>query len=183
MSSFSVTDKVVDGRVKPGHDGSAQAIAHHLTAFQRRELICPSCQSAAGARVEPSGKSPAQFRASCARSKRGVSRSSRTLGGEAVDAFVCERRTQKRRTAKSCGPGISTLMPSRQCFALRGQRRQQARSPGRARRKPLKPFAQGMLERIRRTCSNHLVCFLARETTGALERPAFPAPSDVEGRC
>ena len=55
-----------------------------------------------------------------------------------------------------------------------------ARSPGRARRKPLKPLARGMPGDPGVTVVTMLVCFLlfARETAGALARPAFPAPSD-----
>ena len=49
-----------------------------------------------------------------------------------------------RRTAKSCGPDAPTLASSwRRCFALRGDGGKRARSPRRARRKPLKPFACG----------------------------------------
>jgi hypothetical protein len=53
-----------------------------------------------------------------ARSKRGVSRSSRTLnagcGGrnQSCSALFAGGRTTLMRTAKPCGPGIPTLMPS-----------------------------------------------------------------------
>jgi hypothetical protein len=66
------------------------------------------------------------------RRMRGGSRSSRTLRWDAVDAGVCERRTQHQRTAKSCGPGAPTLALS----FLRSDGGKKARSPGRARRKP-----------------------------------------------
>src|SRR5277367_6346192 len=58
-----------------------------------------------------------------------------------------------------------------------------ARSPGRARRKPLKPFAQGMPGRSGEPVVTMLVCFIyfAREAAGALAHPAFPAPSVIEG--
>jgi hypothetical protein len=51
-----------------------------------------------------------------------------------------ERRVM--RTAKSCGPDASTLASSLRKFAGDGDK--QARSPGRSRRKPLKPLRAGM---------------------------------------
>jgi len=42
--------------------------------------------------------------------QRGVSRSSRTLGAGCGGRFGAARRTRMRRTAKSCGPHIPTLM-------------------------------------------------------------------------
>src|SRR5579863_2200345 len=66
--------------------------------------------------------------------------SSRTLGagcggrGSTRDECVCPR------TAKSCGPDIPTLMSSSQGDDLAGDGGKKARSPGRARYKPLKPL-------------------------------------------
>jgi hypothetical protein len=55
-------------------------------------------------------------------------------------------------------------------------------TPGRA-RISRKPLAQGRPDRFRRTCGDLLVCFFhfAREAAGAIERPAFPAPSIFRG--
>ena len=80
--------------------------------------------------------------------------------------------TSRRRCQ---APGKLTL--------LRGDGDKKARSPGRARRKPLKPFAQGMPGRSGEPVVTMLVCFIyfAREATGALTHPAFPAPSVIEG--
>jgi hypothetical protein len=52
-------------------------------------------------------------------------------------------------------------------------------SPRRARRKPLKPFAQGVPDRFGGPVVDLLVCFFcfAREAAGATVHPAFPAPS------
>jgi hypothetical protein len=70
---------------------------------------------------------------------RGVSRSSRTLGAGCDGRGDVEGRTTSTRTAKSCGPDISTLMSSlRNLFAGDGGKK--ARSPGRSRSKPLKPL-------------------------------------------
>jgi hypothetical protein len=75
--------------------------------------------------------------------KRGASRSSRTLdagcdGRKALRAILA-RTNGADRTAKSCGPDASTLVSSwRIQFADDGDKR--ARSPGKARNKPLKPL-------------------------------------------
>jgi len=50
------------------------------------------------------------------------------------------RRMRRSRTAKSCGPGIPTLMPSFRGDDLASDGGKKARSPRRARRKPLKPL-------------------------------------------
>ena len=50
------------------------------------------------------------------------------------------RRMRRSRTAKSCGPGIPTLMSSLRGDDLAGDGGKKARSPRRARRKPLKPL-------------------------------------------
>src|SRR6266581_391749 len=99
------------------------------------------------------------------------------------------------RTAKSCGPDAPTLVsrlrmlcrPYRvrmQCkFANDGGKR--ARSPGRARRKPLKPLRAGMpgdagvlvVTRVRSTTTK---CTRDRGCSG---HPAFPTPSLGEISC
>src|ERR1700753_111463 len=53
-----------------------------------------------------------------------------------------------------------------------------ARSPGRVRRKPLKPFACGNAGMYRRTCGDELVCFILSHTRLRVRvmPPAFPTP-------
>ena len=92
------------------------------------------------------------------------------------------------RTAKSCGPDAPTLASSsRSCVGPTGLRQnlsaddggKQARSPGRARRKPLKPLRAGMpgdsgvlvVTRVRSTTTK---CTRDRGCSG---HPAFPTPS------
>jgi hypothetical protein len=145
------------------------------------------------------------FAASARMSKRGVSRSSRTRGADAVDAaaFCAQRdcragdepvsdhqasgREMLQRTAKSCGPDAPTLASSsRSCVGPTGLRQdisaddggKQARSPGRARRKPLKPLRAGMpgdsgglvVTRVRSTTT------IAHETAGASGIRHSPRP-------
>jgi hypothetical protein len=71
---------------------------------------------------------------------RGVSRSSRTLVRDAVDACCADDERHGRRTAKSCGPDAPTLVSSFAEVIPLDDGGKQARSPGRARRKPLKPL-------------------------------------------
>ena len=52
----------------------------------------------------------------------------------------CSRRTRVRRTEKSCGPDAPTLASSFAEAIPRSDGGKKARSPGRARRKPLKPL-------------------------------------------
>ncbi len=98
-----------------------------------------------------------------------------------------ERRLQ--RTAKSCGPDAPTLASSSRmlCRPNRAEAQRQsaddggktARSPGRARRKPLKPLRAGMpgdpgvlvVARVRPTTTK---CTRGRGCSG---HPAFPTPS------
>src|SRR5216684_629031 len=73
-----------------------------------------------------------------------------------------------KRTAKSCGPDTPTLVSSRRATADDGGK--QARSPGRARRKPLKPLRGECRAISGVTVVTSLVCFIyfAREAAGAL---------------
>src|ERR1700733_3547288 len=104
-------------------------------------MICPSCQSVATVIVDRTPKSKAE-------SPRLVPHEGRIAivtdaGRDAVDARGASDEGADLRTAKSCGPDASTLASSlRIQFAGDGDKR--ARSPGRARRKPLKPLRAGM---------------------------------------
>src|ERR1700692_3887989 len=93
------------------------------------------------------------------------------------------------RTAKSCGPDISTLVSSlaEAKSALPGADQpypwgdggKQARSPGRARNRLLKPLRAGMLGVSGKPVVTTLVCFLpfsAREAAGALGARHSPRP-------
>jgi hypothetical protein len=97
-------------------------------------------------------------------------------------------REMLQRTAKSCGPDAPTLASrSRSCVGPTGLRQdvsaddggKQAWSPGRARRKPLKPLRAGMpgdsgvlvVTRVRSTTTK---CTRGRGCNG---HPAFPTPS------
>jgi hypothetical protein len=77
----------------------------------------------------------------------------RSQGGFPVSGHDARRRTALKRTAKSCGPDASTPASSlRRHVGPTGRRPaisaddgdKQARSPGRARSKPLKPLRAGM---------------------------------------
>src|SRR5580700_2938536 len=65
---------------------------------------------------------------------------------------------------------------------LRGNGGNKARSPGRARSKPLKPFAQGRPGISGEPVVTNLrVFYLYTQGRGLIRSPAFPAPSPIEG--
>jgi hypothetical protein len=98
-----------------------------------------------------------------------------------VDAGGAADEGAGLRTAKSCGPDASTPASSQRSNAA-DDGDKQARSPGRARRKPF----------LRRECRVNsvylavttLVCFVLFRTRGCGcdGHPAFPAPSVIERR-
>src|SRR4051795_1827618 len=81
------------------------------------------------------------------------------------------------RTAKSCGPDASTLASSF-AFHHAGDGDNKARSPGRARRKPLKPLRAGMPgEPGEPTVTTSCAYFPFRtRDCGCIKHPAFPTP-------
>ena len=68
--------------------------------------------------------------------KRGVSRSSRTLMRDAMDAAAREDEARISRTAKACGPDPPMLGSSLRAMISRATVTKKARTPGRARHKP-----------------------------------------------
>ena len=118
---------------------------------------------------------------------RGVSRSSRTRGGmrwtQAVlltRARACGRRSRvvltPRRWRQALRKAMSTLSgPTRRC--PRGDGDKTARSPGRARRKPLKPLRAGMPGVSGVPVASTPVLFCCTGGCGCAEHPAFPTPS------
>jgi hypothetical protein len=90
-----------------------EAIACHLTGFADFQLICPSCQSAAGVRT--CRATPKHFRfPAIPRPKRGAyrDRHERKDAGQRWTRTCATDECARPWTAKSCGSGISTLMPS-----------------------------------------------------------------------
>src|ERR1700704_5214926 len=83
-----------------------------------------------------------------------------------------------RRTAKSCGPDASTLASSFAQKTARGDGDKRARSPGRARRKPLKPLRAGMPGDPGATVvTNARAYYQYTRGCGCNGHPAFPTPS------
>ena len=87
------------------------------------------------------------------------------------------------RTAKSCGPDAPTLVSSRREATFAGDGGKKARSPGRARYKPLKPLRREGRDESGGPVVTTLVCLFHFRTRGCgcNGHPAFPAPS-VSGR-
>jgi len=85
----------------------------------------------------------------------------------------------QKRTAKSCGPDASTLaFKFLRSKLLRDDGDKRARSPGRARRKPLAPSRAGMPGDPGATVvTNARVYYHYTRGCGCIEHPAFPTPS------
>jgi hypothetical protein len=105
---------------------------------------CPSCHCAAGGRYCSKPQISSIFRVSRSH-KRGVSRSSRTLGAGCGGRGGVARRAALKRTAKSCGSGApKQALRSRRCSrVLRVTVATKRWSPRRA-RITRKTIAQGM---------------------------------------
>ncbi len=90
--------------------------------------------------------------------------------------LTARRRTCLRRTAKSCGPGASTPASSFSGLFLGGDGDKPARSPGRARRKPLKPSACGNAGLFRWTCGDYarVLCFISHARLRVHWAPGIP---------
>jgi hypothetical protein len=111
---------------------------------------------------------------------KGRSRSSRTRGEMRWTQAVLLTRARDLRTAKSCGPDASTLAFKLATMlahcAYDGDKK--ARSPGRARRKPLKPLRAGMPGDPGATVvSNSCAYYFCTRGRGCGGHPAFPTPS------
>jgi len=66
------------------------------------------------------------------------------VGRDAVDALAAQDERRTKRTAKSCGPDIPTLISSwRRCFASRQWRRQQSPVSGASTKETVKTIVQG----------------------------------------
>jgi hypothetical protein len=124
--------------------------------------------------------------------KRGVSRSSRTLGtgcggrGSVRRAAARGRVMLISRTVKSCGPDAPTLASSFRRIICAGDGGKKARSPGRARSKPLKPLRREGRVKPVDLAATTLVCHqhFAHEAAGAAGtrlslRPLFFEAKDL----
>ncbi len=123
--------------------------------------------------VVPSGKSSLRVRAILSH-QEGRLAIATNAGQGAVAACPRKACDGRERTAKSCGPDAPTLASSLRISSV-DDGGNKARSPGRARRKPLKPLRREC-RRNRCTCSGLtrvLSCF-AREAMGAHGAPGIP---------
>ena len=120
---------------------------------------------------------------------RGVSRSSRTRdemrwtrAALLTRARACGRRSRvvltPRRWRQVSRKAMSALSGATRRYP-RGDGDNKARSPGRARRKPLKPLRREG-RGSRRTCGSTPVFFCCTGGCGCAKHPAFPAPSVIE---
>jgi hypothetical protein len=138
----------------------------HALIARRANLPQPD-----GIAVTP--KSASEFAASRPE-KRGVSRSSRTLGAGCDGRDGLVRRTRPTRTAKPCGPGAPTLASS---FAEFSAKRRWQESPvtGESTEHAVKTIAQGRPGKPGVPVVTMLVCFLISHARLRVRRaPGFP---------
>ena len=114
----------------------------------------------------------------------------RAMGSQGGFRLVSDHQASWRemllRTAKSCGPDAPTLASSLRMLCRPNRARTQrksasdggkrARSPGRARRKPLKPLRAGMPDDSGGLVVTNARAYYARGC-GCTGHPAFPTPS------
>src|SRR3569832_431443 len=160
------------------------AVALRLTRFFVRRLICPSCQCAAGAYPCDVGFffgfSPRVFRPQ-----------------EGRFAIVTNVGRKMRWTpvahqtnARSSGRRSRGVLISRRWYqvgdnadALHPRWWQESPITRETTKETVKTSRAGNAGCVRRPAVTTLVCFLStHEAAGALKRPAFPAPSVMEGR-
>jgi hypothetical protein len=104
---------------------------------------------------------------------------------DAVDAVGARDECTNKRTAKSCGPDIPTLISSgRQCLRIAAcDGGNKARLTEEITKETVKTIARGMPGDTGVTVVTMLVCFFISHTRLRAQRgPAFPAPSRFGGR-
>src|ERR1700730_15155736 len=137
--------------------------------------VVPLCRRRAALPKTPNQ----QHRSACpAPLKRGVSRSSRTLGAGCGGRGGGARRAAQKRTAKSCGPDAPTLASSLR-YVFRRRRWQKSPVTGESTKETVKTIAQGMpVDGVVPVVTNSCVFLLSHARLWVLAKhPAFPAPS------
>jgi hypothetical protein len=94
---------------------------------------------------------------------------------DAMDALASPDERRQARTAKSCGLDASTLASSRRGSIHAGDGGKKARSPERARRKPLKPLARGKPDVFGGPAVTCLrAFFICTQGCGCIDASGFP---------
>ena len=153
-----------------------------MTRFCAGGLICPSCQLAAVLRRCSDGQiTPTASRVSCP--KEGRFAVVTNVGRGMRWTAWCDRRSRARRTAKSCGPDISTLMSSwRQCLRIAAATVTKKPDHRGEHEVTGTTIAQGMPECFGEpVVTNSYDFYLCIRGCGCVEHPAFPAPSVFGG--
>jgi hypothetical protein len=140
--------------------------------------VVPTCRTPA--RLPPTPDT-LHLRRHPAPTRRGVSRSSRNVGREAMDAKRALDESALSRTAKPCGPDAATLASSSREASFLGMT--VAKKP--VHRGELgisrKTIAQGMPDPFGEPVVTYLRAFHFRTRgCGCIAHPAFPAPSDSQ---
>jgi hypothetical protein len=125
--------------------------------------------------LKASGKSRVELRPS--RPRRGTLAIVTNVGRDAVDACGAADECTGKRTAKSCGPDIPTLISGatrERCHP----RRQQSPVSGASTKEAVKTIAQGRPERSGEpVATNSYAFYFCIRGCGCIGHPVFPAPS------
>jgi hypothetical protein len=144
----------------------------HVQPSREKYFAC-----AVGQITATSSRRPAPERGAYAQSPR-------TLGAGRDGRVGVARRAIQARTAKSCGPGIPTLMSSLRMIAPQAT---VAKEPGHRGEHEIsrKTIARGMPECFGVPAVTTLVCFFqfAREAAGATGTRHSLLPLSIEGHC
>jgi hypothetical protein len=147
----------------------------------RKLPICPSCQSVAINLIDLTPKSATHFALSRAPQEGRIAIvTSVGYGMRWTQAALLTR-------ARACGRRSRVVLTPRRWRQVGGSDSagdggKQARSPGRARYKPLKPLrGECRVNRCDRGDYTRVLPTHCTRGCGCIERPAFPAPSDFRG--
>jgi hypothetical protein len=123
------------------------------------------------------------YKLACPASIRGAFRDRHERGAGCGGRFGAFDEWRMRRTAKSCGPDAPTLASSSRKATFAGDGGKKARSPGRARRKPLKPLrGECRVFPVSPWWTYSCFLFFARETAGASRARHSLRPLIFRGR-
>ena len=140
-------------------DTRKSACAKNRISQIRSSLSLLSTPSRKNIQLSPTGKSSLEARPTRAHPEGRIAIVTDVGCGVRWTRSVARRATPSR-TAKSCGPDASTLAsPALMLRRHAESGDNKARSPGRARHRPLKPFACGNAGMTWRTRGDLLVCF------------------------
>src|SRR5579872_5022027 len=147
-----------------------------LPAFCRRHLICPSCQSVAGNFACGVGQIRSIFPPVLLPHEGRLADRHERWDKDAVDAFGAKDERANKRTAKSCGLDIPTLISSLRDDDLAGDGGKKARLTRESAKETVKTTRVGNAGCFRCTCGDLSLCAFDFRTQGCgrIDAPGIP---------